>query len=88
MERRQDIVRAAQSLVELFKLHKNGLLGTLRAAGRNVQTIHPLKLIFQHNLSIDLKRFATLAAGFKVEAFFHCVGGFQSFRFEGVLLRG
>ena len=47
--------------------------------------MRPFKLIFQHHLSIDLKRFAALPAGFHVESFLHGVGSLQSFRFKSAV---
>ena len=47
--------------------------------------MRPRKRIFQHHLSVDLKRLAAFAAGFEVESLLHGVGGFQGFGFKGVL---
>ena len=45
----------------------------------------PFKLIFQHHLAIDIKRFTAFAAGFKIKAFLHGVGILKSLGFKGVL---
>ena len=50
--------------------------------------MYPFKMIHHHHLAVDLERLAAFATGFEVESFLHGVGGFQSFRFKGVLFAG